>query len=435
MPGPRPTLTRADLRAHLRRDAFRCGPSDRVGVEVELTPIAVVDGRASVAAAHARGDALWASLLCEEEVRWRGGLLSREPGGQWEYSGPPMATPGEASRSTDRAVRGLGRLARARGFEMVAVGVHPWASPAAIGLRTASPRYRAMHDYFRAIGPQGMRMMRQTGSIQVAIDHGHGREARQRWELAQRLGPLLAAVFANGAVWGGRPGGMRSLREYAWRGLDPSRTGIPPLFLSDPGSDPVDQYLDFALRANVMFVRRGGGALDVVPRSDPPLSFGRWMEEGYRGEYPDQSDWADHLGVLFPNVRPQGYMEIRALDAPGAAWLGVPILLIGHALRGAGVRGELLRLLRPAHDRLGATCRLDDPGARGLAESVFEVVLSVLDGVDRQLVTSFFDRYTRQGRTPGAELAGRIAPGRRLDPRELLGLERERREAASAGIS
>ena len=438
MPGPRPTLTRAILREHLRRNAFRCGPADRVGVEVELTPLAVLDGRVSVEAAHARGDELWSSMRCNDEVRWRDGLLSREPGGQWEYSGRPLATPEAAARSTSRSVRGLCRLTRSRGFELIAVGVHPWASPAAIGLRASAPRYLAMQEYFRGIGPHGARMMRQTGSIQVAIDHAHGRESRERWELAQRLGPVLATVFANGAVWGGRPGMWPSLRALAWSGLDPSRTGIPPLFLSDPESDPVDQYLDFALRAALMFIRRGDGSLEVVPRGPlgaETLTFDRWLEEGHRGEYPAEADWADHLGVLFPNVRPQGYLEVRTIDAPGVAWLGVPILLIAHALRDAGVRAELLRVLRPAHSRLQALGRLDELGARGLAESVFEVVLSGLVGVDRHLVTSFYERYTRLGRTPGIELAERIAPGRRLDPRDLLGLERERRDAASADRS
>ena len=352
MPTPRPTLTEPLLRAHLLANAFRVGKADLVGAEVELTPLAIVGGRVDVRAGQSLTDSLWAELARggdPKAIAWRGGSLSREPGGQLEYSGPPRPTPEGAAFGTARAVRGLRALARRRGFDFLAIGLHPWASPRAIGLHRATPRYRAMQRYFDAIGVQGRRMMRQTGSVHLAVDFGGESELRVRWELAQRLAPVLAAIFANSAVWGGRPGGaFESLRGYAWGRLDRARTGVPPRFLVDPDSEPIDQYLGFALAAPVMFAILPDGRHEVPER---PTPFASWMKEGLPGGYPVLDDWAVHLSTLFPNVRPQGYLEIRTVDAPGASWVGVPILLAAHALREPRVRRELLAVLRPSMSR------------------------------------------------------------------------------------
>lgn len=441
MPAPRPSLTVSQLRAHLLANAFRPGRADLVGAEVELTPLAIVEGRADVRAGQSRTDALWEELATDVDAKtipWRGGNLSREPGGQLEYSGPPWPTPEAAASSTTRAVRGLRALARRRGFDFVAIGLHPWASPQAIGLHRATPRYRAMQRYFDAIGLQGRRMMRQTGSIHLAVDFGGEAEFRERWELAQRLAPVLAAIFANAAVWGGRPGYVTSsLRDLAWRSLDPRRTGVPARFLSDPESDPVDQYLDFATAAPVMFVTRPDGRLEVPGRQTP---FANWMVEGLPEGFPDLDDWALHLSTLFPNVRPQGYLEIRTIDAPGAAWLGVPILLAAHALRDPHVRRGLLDLLRPYHNYFVAgyySLRSPEyPRPLGDAiDALFQAVRPLLAGEAEKLVDAFHERYTHRGLTPGSELRGIIPRGRRLDPIELLRLERERAASAWSRIS
>ncbi len=432
MAGAQRTLTRDLLRSHLQANAFRPGRADLVGAEVELTPLAIVDGKADPRAGQDATDGLWADLAgssLSATITWRGGSLSREPGGQLEFSGPPFQTPEDSATATTAAVEGLRSLARRRRFELLAIGLHPWASPRAIGLHRATPRYRAMQRYFDAINMQGRRMMRQTGSVHLAIDFGAGAEFRERWELAQRLAPVLAAVFGNSSVWGGRPGfAVASLRGFAWGRLDRGRTGVPAGFLQDPDSDPIEQYLDFALAAPVMFVVHPDGSHEVPDRHP---AFADWMNNRLPQGYPDLDDWQTHLGTLFPNVRPQGYLEIRTIDAPGAAWVGVPILLAAHALRSPRVRRDLLETLRPHHETLivgsfAETRGLSDPILRDLAEELFRSVRPLLRGASEALVASFHERYTQQGRTPGAELSGRILKGRRLDPTDLLRLERER---------
>src|SRR4051794_16115344 len=110
MPGNRRTLTVEQLRAHLRAHAFRPAPADRVGVEVELTPLALVGERIDIRASQAAAARLVADLGgrgLAEPIAWCGGALTREPGGQVEWSGPPLPTAEDAARATARAV---GRL-------------------------------------------------------------------------------------------------------------------------------------------------------------------------------------------------------------------------------------------------------------------------------------------------------------------------------------
>ena len=432
MSTPRRTLTIGTLREHLRAGAFRSGASDLVGVEVELTPLATFAGRIDVEAANSGVEATMTEALVGRDrvgPYWRAGVLSREPGGQVEYSGLAMETPEAAARQTARAVRGLRALARRRGFDLVAVGFHPWASAEEVGLRTRAARYRAMQTYFDAIGPWGRRMMRQTGSIQVNVDFGGPGEWAERWELAQRLSPILAAMFANSAVEGGRPATSVGLRGEAWLRLDPSRTGIPTRFLEAPDADPVDQYLAFALSARVMSTARADGTMDV-PAS--PITFEAWMAEGMLDGYPDIQDWKTHLGTLFPDVRAKGYLELRAMDAPGYAWLSIPTLLVGHALRESGVRRALLDELRPWHGELAAMRAraarwgLADSWLRAASERLIELARPCLDGSAGHAVDAYAEQYVRPGRSPGEELRGRIGLGEELEPEGLIRLEKER---------
>lgn len=444
MPGPHRSLNRPMLREHLRRVVFREGSRDRVGAEVELIPWAIVDGRVDFEAALAASDTLWHEWPEANErsqrgsIPWRDGSLTREPGGQWEFSGPPLDRPEETAGAMVQAVEVLRQGAATHGFDFLAVGLNPWANVETIGLRNRSARYLAMQEYFDTIGPSGRQMMRLTGSVQVAVDSLQGAVSNERWELAQRLSPVLTAAFANSAVQDGRPAESANCRAHIWLNLDPRRTGIPPKFLEDPGTEPVDQYLDFALNSPVMFVARADAPF-YLPSE--PTPFATWMEHGLPVGFPVLEDWETHLGTLFPDVRPRGYLEFRAMDAPGIAWLAVPILIAGHALRDARIRHELLEHLRPFHDSLDELRRraaeraLADPTLSELAGILFESVRRTLCGAAEELVAAYEERYIERGTTPGEEMRGCISPGELLDPALLIALEAEREAAADRGLA
>lgn len=378
MPRPHPTLTRTGLLDRLSAREFRLSAADTVGAEAELIPWSLAP--ADLLADQCRKTAeqsrsLWNSLARRaglntetppKEIPWSGGRLTLEPGGQLEFSGAPH--PSVATTMAElREVAGDLRLAAIEdGNELLAVGLHPWAGAEDVELINTSPRYLAMQSYFDTISPHGRRMMRTTSSVQVCVDHGADPQvAAERWELAQRLSPLLLALFANSSVSAGRAAHRASERAWIWRHLDPARTGFPSRFLDDPQSSPIEQYLDFALAAPVMFWVDDQGQY-LTPEHRVPFS--DWMEQGLPTiGYPDVLDWDHHLSTMFPNVRPRGYLEVRSIDNPGWTWLDWPILIVGLALLEPRCRLELLEYLRPLHD--GLTDWMIRAEGQGLADS------------------------------------------------------------------
>ena len=58
------------------------------------------------------------------------------------------------------------------GMDLEAVGVDPYNDITEVALQLHRPRYERMTRYFESIGPSGIRMMRQTASLQINIDAG-----------------------------------------------------------------------------------------------------------------------------------------------------------------------------------------------------------------------------------------------------------------------
>jgi glutamate--cysteine ligase len=182
--------------------------------------------------------------------------------------------------------------------------------PSQAPLQVNARRYRRMDAHFARIGPAGARMMRQTASLQVALDIGP--DARSRWRLLNGIAPVLTAIFANSRRYAREDTGFASYRAETWRRTDPARTGL----LTD--SDHIGEYVDFALRAPAILL----GAEDEAAR---PFEY--WV--GSRGGI---AHWEQHLGTLFPEVRPRGYFEVRSIDAmPEARWPAALAFLTGLA--------------------------------------------------------------------------------------------------------
>jgi len=433
------------LRDHLRRQVFRPGVDrrGRIAAEVELTPLrplANPPGGCDYDKVQVGVDQFWDAMggsARRGRIDWRGGALTAEPGGQIEYSGQPFETACLAARDLEDAVDLM--IETARGvdvsFDLIGVGLHPWGTPEEVGLHLSFPRYPAMQAYFDRIGAMGRRMMRLTGSVQVCIDHAPAEELAARWELAQRLAPVLTAAFANGSIQEGQPNGLASARADAWLTLDPARTGFPPAWLDNPQGDPVEQYWEFALNAPVMFRVDAQGVHHTLP---PHFTFCDWIHQGLDpiepdgSAYPSLADWDRHLSTLFPEVRPRGYLELRSIDAPGLAWLSIPILVVGTVLSHADLSNALLADLRSLKQdwnnlrRRAAHQGLSDPILGDLAEHLFDLTRSRLRGCDEAMVSAYSERYIRPRRSPGQERLDRLVrPGSPPDPWSWIALEGE----------
>ena len=194
-------------------------------------------------------DELTATIAALPDLPGRS-LVTVEPGGAVELSGPPADDPATAiaAMTSDRAT--LRASFAQHGLGLVLLGADP--------LRPASrvnpgPRYDAMEHFFRAsqTGAAGAAMMTSTASVQVNLEAGPRRAWADRVRLAHALGPMMIAIAANSPVLGGGFTGWQSTRQRVWSQLDSARCG--PI-LGESGDDPASDWARYALSAPVMLV-------------------------------------------------------------------------------------------------------------------------------------------------------------------------------------
>jgi glutamate--cysteine ligase len=378
----------------------------RVGAELELIPFGARGGEPVPIQADSGFQSLpvmrrvakhahWIEIAAgDDPPSWStpdGGRVSFEPGGQIELS---SATASNAS-GLIRDLRCTSELL-ASAFErdamiLEAVGVDPYNDITDVSLQLHRPRYERMARYFDSIGESGARMMRQTASLQINLESGPN--SFERWRLLNSLAPYVTAIFASSSFYAGERTNHRSYRAHLWRTLDTTRTGLPV-----DENDPVGAYLDFALEAGAMMNGNGGNY----------ASFSEWMRTGT----PTMEDWSLHLSTLFPEVRPRGYYELRSADAIPPEHLAAPIsFLVGLVYDEAASRNAADLLGAPDLHTLEIAGRagLGDPAIRETAIELTDLALAGCQSLGDQYISvadvesaaDFFDRYTRQGKSPG----------------------------------
>ena len=320
-----------------------------------------------------------------------GSRLTFEPGGQLELSVAPHRSVSGLLRDLEQLYSSLEHASVEHGIELLAVGMDSENAIEDVALQFDCERYRRMTRYFDDIGPAGVRMMRQTATLHVNLDMDSG--TPDRWRLLNSVAPVLLAMFANSPRYQRKVTGYRSYRGETWRTLDWSRTG-----LADRGGDPVTDYLQFALDARVMLPDPVGGEYQ---------SFRSLWEVGSVS----MDDWYTHLTTMFPEVRPRGYLEMRAIDALPVPWAAAPITLLAGIVYDPTSLNQALDLLGPAQTALLHVAGEQGLGNDRLARMALELVdiglagcrrlgPSVVDGADLERATDFFDRYTRRRLCP-----------------------------------
>jgi glutamate--cysteine ligase len=268
--------------------------------------------------------------------------------------------------------------------------VDPYNDVSDVDLQLHRPRYETMTRYFESIGDSGIRMMRQTASIQLCVDPGDN--PLERWALLNQLAPYVTAIFANSRVYNDRLTDHQSYRSHFWRTLDMSRTGS---FLSQ--SEAVDSYFNFALRAGA-----------IMRFDETRSSFGDWARDGS----PTIDDWDFHLSTLFPEVRPRGYFELRSADAIDAAFLAAPICFVAglsYDDESAHNAREVLSVVAPPPLDIAGREGLHNRDIQSVAAQLTDIALSGCESLgesyisrsDIEVASDFFERYTRRGRSPG----------------------------------
>lgn len=417
-------LNEQRLREDVRRLFELDDPEEtyRIAAEVEFIPLDTStgtlcplrgDGASAVLPFLRRygGERGWTEAELEPGVPYmalpEGGSIFFEPGGQIEYATAPHTGPSALLATLHSVVEPLRRAAASSGIDLAGVGMDPLTPSEDAPLQLPSERYRAMDRYFASIGPLGRRMMRQSASCQFNLDYGP--EPLLAWYVANAAAPLFVAIFANSAVYAGAPTGHRSYRSHLWRNLDPSRTGLlraplPADSVDDDGGAAiaVEQYLRFALNAPWI--------LGARTKARDRLVYPPFAEHIERGTV-SAEDWRTHLSMLFPEVRPRGYLEVRGCDALDPRHYAAPtVLLAGLIHHPPTLRKASLRLPAPDSDLLerAGHVGLNDPELATAATTLVELGLggavalgpARINERDLAAAREFFERYTFEGRSP-----------------------------------
>ncbi|GAA2617823.1 ergothioneine biosynthesis glutamate--cysteine ligase EgtA [Streptomyces axinellae] len=366
--------------------------------------------------------------------------VSLEPGGQVEFSSPPATSLPACVEAVSTDLAAARALLRRHGMRLVGQGLDDRSARRLLD----DPRYRAMESFFDRTGPAGRIMMCSSASVQVCLDAGVAGRGPfglgRRWFLAHVLGAVFTAAFANSPLTEGPWAGWRSGRQAVWTALDGYRN-LAPAHLGR--GDPRTVWARHALDAPVLCVRSVDGPWTVpgdgmtfrewITRSHTPRGPGgrRAGRAGAPGRPPGPADLDYHLTTLFPPVRPQGYLELRMIDAqPGADGWIVP-LAVAMALFNDVVAAEAaFRAVRPLARLAGggpaprnalweraARDGLADPELRAAAVRCFAAAREALPRLGagravRAAVEEFSARYVARGRCPADDVLGdyRAAP-------------------------
>lgn len=280
------------------------------------------------------------------EYRLRdGGRLTFEPGGQVEHSTAVYRTARAALDGSRRVLGGLRRAFAAHEVVLAAAGLDLWQDVDEVPQQLPFGRYTAQAAYYDRRGTAGRIMMRHTASLQVNLDLGPEGVWQERWLAANLISPLITASFACSPG-----GGWASSRALAWQELDPSRSGFPPALVDGSDIDPRGQWAEAALAADVMLFRGRDGHWDP---GTPGFSFGRWIEDGHPLHgWPVREDLDYHLTTLFFEVRPRGFLELRAGEQLPDCWRAAQVVLVSSALYDGAARRALIERMAPHREQL-----------------------------------------------------------------------------------
>lgn len=274
-----------------------------------------------------------------------GASVSLEPGGQLELSGANLKTLHQTCNEVHTHLDQVREIADEIGAGFLGLGVTPDWSRKDIPVMPKG-RYGIMSSYMPKKGTMGLDMMFRSCTIQTNLDFGSEPDMVQKLRVALALQPVATALFANSPFLDGKPNGYLSYRAHIWTDTDPDRTGVLPFVFEDGFG--FEAYTDYALDVPMYFVYRDGVYHDVSGKSFRDFMDGKL--EGFEGQMPTLSDWADHLTTIFPEARIKQYMEVRGAD--GGPWdriCALPALWVGLFYNQASLDGawDLARAWSP----------------------------------------------------------------------------------------
>src|SRR5689334_8302285 len=254
-----------------------------------------------------------------------GGAISLEPGGQFELSGAPVATVHQTAAELMAHLAQLREVARPLGIGFLGLGMTPNWTRADVPVMPKG-RYQIMTAYMPKVGKYGLDMMYRTCTVQTNHDFSSEADMVLKLRVSLALQPVATALFANSPFTEGKPNGFLSFRSEVWTDTDNQRAGMLPFAFEDGMG--FERYVDYALDVPMYFVKREDEYIDVSGMSFRDLLAGKLP--GHHNLRATQSDWANHVSTIFPEVRLKRYLEMRGADSgPWVRLTALPAFWVG----------------------------------------------------------------------------------------------------------
>ncbi len=313
-----------------------------------------------------------------------GGAISLEPGGQFELSGAPLSTLHDTKKETIQHFKDVKQVADSLGVGFLALGVSPkWTLEETPVM--PKERYKIMARYMPKVGSYGLDMMFKTSTVQVNLDFKSEADMVKKLRVSVALQPISTAIFANSPFANGRLNGFQSFRSEIWRDTDNQRAGMLPFIFEDGMG--FERYVDYGLTVPMYFLKRGDTYHDVSGASFKDLMSGKFSLIPTEKAY--MSDWANHLGTIFPEVRLKKYLEMRGGDvgplpmilAFSAFWTG--LLYNNTALDAAwdiakNWKNEQRQMLRDQVPKQGLRSSINGRSTLDVARELLEISIAGL---------------------------------------------------------
>ncbi|MDP7038763.1 MAG: glutamate-cysteine ligase family protein [Myxococcota bacterium] len=246
-----------------------------------------------------------------------------EPGGQFEFSGSPLASIHEVADEYYAHMDELVELCAQHGIAMSSFGSNPLIKSDDMPWMPRE-RYRVMRRYLPTRGRSSVDMMVLSATAQSNFDYTSEDDMIAKMRCGMSATAIVAGIFANSPYFEGTWQGYRSTRYAWWRNVDPQRCGLLEFVFADDFG--YKKYLDYILDMPIMFLRRRGEYLDAHHKT-----FRQFCDEGFEGEWPNEADFENHVATAFPEVRLKQFIETRCADscppelnvAMAALWKGL----------------------------------------------------------------------------------------------------------------
>lgn len=358
--------------------------------------------------------------------------ITFEPGGQFEFSTIPYPCLADAVSRVNKIQSAIHNQFQKQNWKSFQIGVNPWHSVDTIGLQMNKPRYIAMNKHFLKISKFGQSMMRQTLTVQVCQDFGHNEETLVKRYLGSMLiAPIAAAIFANSRYLNCQDSGRDGYRILTWRHLDPSRTGFPkiaPILKNLTLKSCVESYLDYALNASIIYLPRPG-----FPTPRIKATMHQWINEGIDGDFATESDFSEYLTLLFPEVRPKGFIEHRSIDAQATIWQFVPAAFYCGLLYHTPTLDRCIERLINFAPHLEtfmehASFGLSHPELNKASRDIFKMAIEGFESLPscfrgagiNQAMLKFYENFTYQGRVPSSDIKREVDKSELHYPTDLI---------------